>query len=248
MIVVTTALRPTKETVSRAQTLAQTWGLRYVSRHAMTTPFSALVVTAQDVRYVQGDQRPFIYHPGMAMVRAKRLASGESDALLQVAKFTPGDTVLDATAGLGADAAIFSFAGGERTTVTAIEHALPVAIVLHHGLQHYTSSFPAFDTALRRIAVEWGDHRERIAAMPPDSVDIVYFDPMFSQPIEASSGLDALRLVADRMALTAETITKATRVARKTVVIKARIDSPLFAACGCTVWPSRRIAYGVIAR
>ena len=81
------------------------------------------------------------------------------------------------------------------------------------------------------------------------SYDAVYFDPMFRRPVHESEGMNALRVLADARALTAEVIAEARRVARRRVVMKERQGSREFARLGFTDLAGgkySRIAYGVM--
>lgn len=60
--------------------------------------------------------------------------------------------------------------------------------------------------------------------MASDSVDVVYFDPMFRRPEKSSSQFDALRSLAHSERLEGEAIRQACRVARRSVVV---MDQPV---------------------
>ena len=52
------------------------------------------------------------FHPSMGFVRLKRVLNGKPDPMLEASGMEEGDSVLDCTAGLGADALVFSGKGG----------------------------------------------------------------------------------------------------------------------------------------
>jgi 16S rRNA (guanine1516-N2)-methyltransferase len=191
---------------------------------------------------------PFFFHPGMSLVRAKRLAEGGRDVMLSAADFVPGDSVLDCTAGLCADSIVFSFAGGPATRVTALESQLPLYFIVRNGLQTYVSDWEAFSEAMRRVELIHQDHMSYLRGLPDRSVDIVYFDPMFRIPENASSGLSSLRLLANGASLAEDVIAEARRVARKSIVLKERGRAEEFERFGFDVVskPNASVAYGVI--
>lgn len=91
--------------------------------------------------------------------------------------------VVDATAGLGADAARLAALGFE---VTAIERSPVVAALLRDGLERAQRD-PVLARLLGdRLTVLTGDARERLPAMRPPP-DAVYLDPMFPPRRKASA-------------------------------------------------------------
>jgi hypothetical protein len=209
-----------------------------------------LLVARDGVQLLRSGEKPLFFHPSMAAIRLKRLSAGEADPMLSAAQLEPGDRVLDCTAGLGSDAIVFAYAVGPDGTVTALESVRAIAWLVADGLRRYTTGVPAFDTAMRRIRVANADHLAYLRGLPDDSVDIVYFDPMFRHPVGASSSLSPLRELANDRPLAAEAIAEAARVARKTVVLKERAGSGEFARLGfrTVLRSARKLAYGVIAR
>ena len=157
--------------------------------------------------------------------------------------------VLDCTLGTGADAIVESFAVGAQGTVTALEANPLIAAVIADGLAHATGDNYDMHSAMRRIVVHHADALTFLRAAETDSYDVVYFDPMFRRPLHESAGMNALRMLADSRALTAETIAEARRVARRRVVMKERQGSKEFARLGFTYITGgkySRIAYGVM--
>ena len=79
---------------------------------------------------------------------------------------------------------------------------------------------PMVDALLTdRVSVALGDHTALLAAMPADSADVVYFDPMYQAPAHAkhAPGFEVVR--ASRAApLSAAALAEARRVARRRVV------------------------------
>lgn len=115
-------------------------------------------------------------------------------------------------------------------------------------MSQYISGQIKVNEALRRINVQRGDHLEYLKAQPDNSVDIVYFDPMFRVPLTDSAAISPLRKFANPAALSAESVAEAVRVARKTVVLKEKALSGEFARLGFTelLRASAKTSYGVI--
>ena len=189
------------------------------------------------------------FHPGMAHLRIKNLLLGHGDHLVTALGLVEGMHVLDCTLGTGADAIVESFAVGAQGTVTALEANPLIAAVIADGLAHATGDNYDMHAAMRRITVHHADALTFLRAQADGSCDVVYFDPMFRRPLHESAGMNALRMLADSRALTAETIAEARRVARRRVVMKERQGSKEFARLGFTHLTGgkySRIAYGVM--
>ncbi|MFD1774508.1 class I SAM-dependent methyltransferase [Paenibacillus rhizophilus] len=255
-MIITTGDRPLTEVAARAERLAERLGVPYAPRgnQSMSKLLSrygdeeALVVLLQGVRLLRPDRPQLQFHPSMGFVRAKRVLKGESDPMLEAAGMVPGDSVLDCTAGLGADALLFAVHGGERSSVTALESSLPLYALLTEGMAHYASGLVEVDAALRRINVVHSNHLDYLRSLPDNSVDIVYFDPMFREPLEDSAGISPLRAYANSDSLSAESVSEAVRAARKAVVLKEKRGSGEFGRLGFAelLRPGTKTSYGVI--
>ncbi|MFD1954798.1 class I SAM-dependent methyltransferase [Paenibacillus thailandensis] len=257
-MIVTTSDRPKPEALSKAAALAKELSARLAPRNNRTLgklseqlrDDKLMVVTDRELRYYYAGPKnaPLYFHPSMAYVRVKRLRAGESDPLVAVSRCVPGDSVLDCTAGLGADALVFSYAVGPGGSVTALESQLPLYVVVREGLATYKSDLADADEAMRRIRMVNASHLDYLRRQPDRSVDIVYFDPMFREPIHESSALEPLRGLANEDALSPEAVAHAVRVARKSVVMKEHKDSGEFERLGFERRHANtsKIAYGVI--
>ncbi|MBP1995192.1 class I SAM-dependent methyltransferase [Paenibacillus eucommiae] len=255
-MLVTTSYDPTQELLDKACKLSEAWGGFYVPRHKLSIEQlrlrngdqAVLLVTKEEIRYY-GEGRPaFFFHPSMAAIRVKRLLRGEKDPLLEASGVVERDHVLDCTAGLASDSILFSFAAGEHGVVTAIESERVPALLIMEGLQGYHSDIPGLNEAMRRIQVKHTDHLAYLRTLEPQSVDTIYFDPMFRSPLEQSNSISPLRDVANGEAITLETILQARRVARKSIVLKESKDSLEFARLGfdSVARSSTKTTYGVI--
>ncbi|HYQ80103.1 MAG TPA: SAM-dependent methyltransferase, partial [Anaeromyxobacteraceae bacterium] len=112
---VTTALRPDAALLGRARAAADRHGAPFLERGGR--PLPALAAEAGvEALLVMGlaaalwlDGRELRWSPGMGALRARRLLEGErgratGDPFLAAAALRPGESVLDCTLGLGADA------------------------------------------------------------------------------------------------------------------------------------------------
>ncbi|WP_127505788.1 class I SAM-dependent methyltransferase [Paenibacillus humicus] len=257
-MIVTTTDQPSGDMLDAAARLAEELGARLVSRRGRTLGQLAaaygdkelLVATSTQLRYYGGpDEPPFYFHPSMAYVRVKRLRKGESDPLVELAGCRPGDSVLDCTAGLAGDSIVFSYAAGPEGSVTALESEPVLHAVVREGLLSYETPLEDVNEAFRRIRPVLAGHADYLKSLPDDSFDIVYFDPMFRDPVQESSSIEPLRGLANHGALAAETVREAVRVARRTVLLKEKNNSPEFQRLGFERCPGKKtsaVGYGVI--
>lgn len=256
-MIVTTSVKPTGRALSQAARLADELSARLLARGSMTVrkllsqsgDERLLVVTEQEVRYYEGQaEAPLYFHPSMAFVRVKRLRRGDTDPLIQLTACREGDRVIDCTAGLASDSLVFAYAAGSGGSVTAIESEPVLCALVREGLAGYETGLPDVDAAMRRIDIHCGDHLRYLESLPDKSADIVYFDPMFRQPIHESSSMEPLRAIANMSALARESIDQAKRVARRCVVMKEHQASGEFARLGFERRHvnTSKIAYGVI--
>lgn len=264
MLLVSTSHSPSPETVEASKRIAAELGCRWVPRGGMSVRklsqaygASSLFLQADDQLKLYADlvpdlsspePIPMFFHPSMSFVRVKRLMQGEGDALMECSAAAPGDCVLDCTAGLASDSIVFSYVVGPSGRVTAVESAPSLHMLIREGLARYRTHLEPFNEAMRRIEVKRGDHERILEQLPDCSVDIVYFDPMFRNPIEDSSGIQPLRRMANHSPLSETAIRHARRVARKRIVLKEHRDGGEFERLGFERFnrSGTKITYGVI--
>jgi hypothetical protein len=256
-LLVTTGDSPSAELVHRAELLAAELGVLYAPRRGISVARltaahrvrQALVLVQGGVRLISPEQPALAFHPSMGFIRAKRVLKGEPDPMLTAARLVPGDTVLDCTAGLGTDSLLFSIGTGSTGQVTALESSFPVYALIKDGMRHYRSGNEAVDQAFSSINVRFDHHLDYLRSLPDRSVDVIYFDPMFRDPLLDSSAIGPLRGLANPDALEAESIVQAKRIARKTIVLKEKRGSGEFARLGFRVEQrgTTKTVYGVIA-
>ena len=234
-LAVTWSNEPSPQFIADARRVASTWALPLFERpHKRGLgPQLGVVANAFLVRGGQGwslvDSAGSLgVSPGLAMLRLKRLGRGTQmpDRLLLEAAIRPGERVVDATCGLGADARVLASAAGVDGRVIGLEASKPLAVLLAEGLPLETpwpGSAP--------IEVHHADAETWLRAQPSRSVDVVFFDPMFERTKKASPAFAELRRFADARPLTRAAVDEASRVARRLVLMKSS-DPELFPALG----------------
>ena len=255
-MVLTTAQKVNGRLIEKTEKISQELGVPYVSRKDRSLQRiyddektnQILVVLDKQIKwYTRGIENPFFFHPGLSVVRIKRLLRGDNDIMIQACQLQPGDYFLDCTLGLAADAIVASFVVGDKGRVVGVESESMVAYLVGHGLKE-VQQFPEIDQASRRIKVIHGNHLRLLEQMPDKSMDVVYFDPMFRRSIEVSSSVQQLRLFANLEPLSNAVMDQAKRVARKRVVLKERKHSGEFSRLGFSMISkeNKEVAYGVL--
>ncbi|GEO24902.1 hypothetical protein AAC03nite_06870 [Alicyclobacillus acidoterrestris] len=252
--VATTPRNGTLRQADLAKTLAERFGVPYMPR-GDTGLEQMFQQSGVDVLIIADDPvilrhrtatTPLFFHPSMGAQRMERLRRGEPDRLLTVMGLGIGDVVVDATVGLASDALVFAHQVGPTGRVIGLEASPYLYGVLMAVREFGANAYPQATELLRQIEIHFASHVAWLKAQPADSVDAVYFDPMFRMPAEASSSMAPLRAFAIHTALSDEAVDEAKRVARRCVVIKERPGSGVFLRHGLVPdSPRRKIAYGV---
>lgn len=256
-MIITTSVKPSERALAQASRLAAELSAELLPRRnltvrklqAMCDDKRLIVVTEEEVRFYGDDSpAPFFFHPSMAFVRVKRLRRGETDPLIELTGCRKGDRIVDCTAGLAADSLVFSYGAGPDGEVAALESEPILCSLVREGLAAYRTGLPDVDAAMRRVKLQAVDHLDFLKRLPDRSVDIVYFDPMFRQPIHESSSISPLRTLANPSALTEEAVWHARRAARRIVAMKENKGSDEFARLGFERRHANtsKVAYGVI--
>ncbi|WP_280768892.1 class I SAM-dependent methyltransferase [Salipaludibacillus daqingensis] len=249
--VVTTTGRPSEQMVKRANDIAVKWKLPFIERNKKSiqkmieqwnTTIFIVRTSGIEAHHRCGDQ-PFFFHPNAAMFRAKRLYRYGDDPIVSICNVEEGDVVVDATLGLGSDAQLASLATGEKGKVIGLESSPIVAHIVSEGLSTYESSFQPLNEAMRRIEVLHVNHLTWFQSQQTNSVDIVYFDPMFETEVEKSHGFDPIRHISSAQSLSLEVINEAKRIARKRVILKDHFKSLRFKTLGFHVDVRRSATY-----
>ncbi len=255
-VVVTTTCSPSPEVETTAAAIARPLQRPLVARRRDTITaltrregaLAALVVGPAGVRLIDHGHG-FAFHPSMARLRVSGLRAGSADRLVKVAGLRAGDSMLDCTCGLGADAIVAAHAVSESGIVVTLESSAMLAAMVSHGMKHYDDGFVLLVRAMRRVAVINAEYQGVLPLLPAGSWDVVYFDPMFVSTIDEAKGLDLVRMLGAGGAPSRDVIAEARRVARRCVVVKDRAPGPLLRALDIPVVSrTQRIWYGRLDR
>ena len=212
--------------ITRAQGIAEELGISYVPRNKRSLNrirkehgLDYLLVVERNNLALKGETL-LTWHPGMAVPRIKALREGKTDHLVEAMGLKPGYHVLDCTLGLGADALVAAYAVGPEGHVTGLEENKYIAFLTRWGMSHFAEENKHILPALERITVLNRDYLDYLRSRLAESIDVVYFDPMFRSPMIKSSSINALRPLAGHEPLSPEAIREALRVARRRVVMK----------------------------
>jgi 16S rRNA (guanine1516-N2)-methyltransferase len=231
-------------------------GLTYVPRQrtglaklAAQHQADGVIVWEENGPILRTGQGDLFFHPSMAKSRiAAFRKQGRPDNMIKACQLQPGASFLDCTLGMGADAIVASYFSASGSVV-GLESQPVIAAVIGWGMRLYQGRMPWLTQAVNRVQVVGADHQEYLPAQPDQSVDIVYFDPMFNQPLLHSQPISALRIFANHDPLQPASIQQACRVARHRVVVKALAKGGELERLGFRrIMGSKHnpIAYGVI--
>jgi len=234
--IVTTAGRPDDLSMVLADFVCSKLDVPFIPRHKrsirkLAEDFQANIIVAGKNRYEYyafGAEEPFFFHPNSAAFRLKRVAKGETEPFLEVAQLEKGDSVLDCTLGLGADAMLAAYTVGQYGRVVGLEANPNVAFIVAHGMKAYDTSELPLTACMRQIEVVQAEAVAYLKSQLDNSFDVVYIDPMFEEIIEESNNFQALRTAGAHMTLTDEWVKEARRVAKRRVVLKAHYQSTWF--------------------
>ncbi|MFC4402129.1 class I SAM-dependent methyltransferase [Gracilibacillus xinjiangensis] len=255
-MIVTTAGRVKNDLIYRAKKIANSYNMVYVEINGRSIQTlkdivqEDIVIVGTEGLFVSSlnsDQKLF-FHPNLAMVRAKRMLQNQKDPLVEIAKLKEGMSMLDCTLGLASDSIIASIAVGFGGSIYGLEGNPLIYLLTKEGLSTFVSGNQLFDKAMRKINVINKEHYSYMKNAETDSVDIVYFDPMFDKGIKDSTGINSIRDYALRNSMTYKVIEEAKRVARKRVILKDHWKSDRFIQFGFTQHKRKTALfhYGVI--
>ncbi len=254
--IITTAGRPSVESIARAKLIATDLQVPFVERRKRSIAYlhreynaDVLVVSVEKLAlYQMGITEPFFFHPNSAAYRLKRLLKGDSDPLIEAAQLQLGDSFLDCTLGLGSDSIIASYQVGEEGNVYGIEGNAQVAYIVKKGLQHFPTDHRTLKESMERIHVIHAEAINFLKTAETNSWDIVYMDPMFQQPVNESINFSPLRQIGLQQRLSKEWMEEACRVAKRRIVVKDHYTSTIFKTYGMTqlTRPNIKFHFGYI--
>ncbi|WP_010093119.1 class I SAM-dependent methyltransferase [Ornithinibacillus scapharcae] len=241
-MIITTSGKPTSEIIAKAKQLSIEYGIPYKPRHGISIKsfknqyLDDTVVVGSDKIIISplSSNNNVFFHPNLAIVRAKRVLKGEHEPLLSTAKLKEGMSFLDCTLGLASDSIIASLAVGDTGKVIGIEGNEMLSFLVKEGLRSFQSGNSTIDQAMRRISVFNQDHLFFLKNQPTNSIDVVYFDPMFQEAIDTSNGIDIIKEHTIMADISHDIITEAKRVAIERVILKDHWKSNRFAQYGFT--------------
>ena len=257
MNVFVTTVEKTNESLNqKAFIIAEQLGIPYRERRKRTIKQllglyqqPCLVIGKEKVElYDLHGSDPLFFHPNMAAIRIKRIEKGEDDPFVRATGLCEGMSILDCTLGMGADALVASYVIGCSGNITSLEVNPFVYFVIRDGLQSYPFKRDQMADAAKRINAVNIDYLTFLKNADDRSFDVVYFDPMFTESVAESTGIQSLGSFASYQDLTKEAIDEAKRVAKKRIILKDYFKSDRFAKFGFQVEKRKtaKFHFGVI--
>ena len=254
--IVTTALRQQHIIEGAALKLSLEWNLPYVKRgkNSINSFYkrynvSNIIIIDHELNLIlhNKEYEPIKYHPGMSIIRIKRLKAGNNDSMVDLLQLKSEDTVLDCTLGLSSDAIVAQYVA-KNGQVTGLESNKLLALFTHYGLQNYNIDDKDIEAAMRKIQVINSDYNEFLEKAADNSFDYVYFDPMFRNTVETSNSMQVFKSHCCKKPLNENAVKNARRIARKMIILKERTYSQEFSRLGFkTIYrPNSSFSYGVI--
>ncbi|WP_445492994.1 class I SAM-dependent methyltransferase [Niallia sp. 03133] len=239
-MIVTTAGRTDQVMIEQAKEIALELQLPFIPRrkksvNLLKKEYQQDVIVIGKNRYelfLLAAQSPFFFHPNSAVFRIKRLQNNEQDPFIEAANVKKGSSLLDCTFGLGSDSIVASFVAGAEGKVEACEASRMLAFLGQKGLKQWKTDHVATEEAMQRIQVNHRFALTELKDRKDNSVDCIYFDPMFEEEILSSDGLNPLRKLAIYDEFTLEIIEEALRVAKDRVLLKDHFRSKRFEQFG----------------
>ena len=233
---VTTVEKTNDSLNQQAFIIGEQLGIPYIERKKRT--IKQLVGLYQQPCLVIGKEKvelydlhgsdPLFFHPNMAAIRIKRIEKGEEDPFIRATGLCEGMSILDCTLGMGADALVSSYVIGHSGNITALEINPFIYFVIKDGLQTYCFKHEQIADAAKRIKVVNKDYVTFLKNAEDKSFDVVYFDPMFTESVTESTGIQSLTSFASYQELSEEAVAEAKRVAKKRIVLKDHFKSNRF--------------------
>jgi len=208
-------------------------------RRAQPGARGAILLVGVDRRElrVPGAPSPLRRAGGLGIVRVRRLQAGGGDLLARAAGIRAGDRVLDATAGLCADALVAAHVVGPAGRVLALEASAALAEVVGASLARPHVRDEAVRAAAARIELRAASYEELLPTLSDGSFELVVFDPMWERPEASSPDFASVRAVALHAPLTEAALVEACRVARRGVLVKDAYGAKLLMRLGLAPIP-----------
>lgn len=255
-IIVSTAQKANDAVKREAHITSELLGIPYVERkkyslEALLTEGradEAIILKSTGPSLYTGKEIYHSFHLSMAQLRLLAIKRSKIDHLAVAIGEEPISSFLDCTAGLCSDTLIVSYTHPECERLMALEGSKALAYITNYGLRHFVHKEESITEALRRINLLNVCYEDFLKQAKTNSIDMIYFDPMFEVPVEESPQFLALRGHLIESTLTEGILKEALRVAKRKVIIKERTFSTFFK----TYKPTRfeggkysRIVYGI---
>lgn len=227
--IITTAVKATATQMKQAEQFAKQWQVPYITRQKATLEQlrqkygSLFIVYANRYEYLHHDGVRLFFHPSTAVVRIKN----GYDPLVELVGTKK--TVLDCTMGLANDSLVMAYYNND---VIALEKDNIIYTIVSNGLKQFDDVSTDIKQAMSSITCIHSDYEVYLSQALDNSVDIVYFDPMFSHTIQESTTINGIKTRQNREILTANVLSHAKRVAREKVIIKAHYRDDVFERFG----------------
>ena len=230
--VVTTSIKPRKEEVLRAISLAKELDARYVSRRSFNKYKSEnhlefyYVVEKEGLR-IRWEDGEFFFHPSSSKMRMRNIRNNQRDHLIEALNLEGDEIIYDLTLGLGSEAILIA---AHLTTgkVVGVEASKHIYTIVKYGLQTYEDQSPWVNESFKKIELIQSDYKSWIREQEDQSCDYCYCDPMFENPVMTSSGFNPLRPFAVYDKVSLEDIHQMKRISKKAVILKALSKDSLF--------------------
>lgn len=236
-VVITTSNAPTDEIQRRCLSASGFLGAPFVPRDGRSLAQLCADENARGALVVRQDRDTYVepaagveyfFHPNLAKMRIGNLRGGRPDHLIGALGLRPGDEVLDCTLGFASEAIVCAHVVGPTGRVVGLEASPVIAWLAIQGLRDAWFVSNEFTATMRRVEAIHTDHADYLEKSPEGSFDVVYFDPIFDEPLLSSQSMGPLRALAEKRPLEADVVGRAVRVARRAVVIKQRRGSALW--------------------
>ena len=235
MYLISTSSKTNAYLIEQAKKVSQLLQMPYVPRKhqsvedLLTTHNCAgtLLITKEGPSFVTRKGVPHQFHLSMAHLRLLEIDRGNMDHLLRAMGYETVTSVLDCTAGLGADSAVISYGCPQLVRHTAIEGHPILGYITNHGFRHFQHKNPSVTEALRRIQLVICNYQAYLQQVEPNRYDVIYLDPMFENPVYESPQFQQWRGHLLESKVTPEIVELALEKSKR-LVIKERKASRLF--------------------
>lgn len=259
---ITTSLKARKIDVEEAKESAREFHLVYQPREKFSWQSffkkhkirSAFIQKDRKINLVNHDGQELFFHPGTALIRCIVLERGERDLLIEALDIEKDDKVLDCTAGLLNDSIVIAYYLQEGQ-VKVLEKSKNIYTIGKRGLETYDKGSNKLRDSFRRIEIIQSDYREFLhnkEMVSKGEFASIYFDPMFSDPVNLSPGIGKIREYAAYDSLDKKILDKALDLAKKRVVVKIRSNDYEFIRqmqpAKILAGPKSRVSYAVFEK